>query len=237
MPKPIALWSGPRNVSTALMYSFANREDVTVVDEPFFGYFLNKTGVWRPSRVEALEAMSIDFNQVLNTNLRLAETKQLFLKNMANHLVGIDLSVLKHFKNIILIREPRPVISSYTRQVEKPTLLDLCYQYQLDIITYLVKHKMEFYIINSDDIRNNPRKELGALCEYLELPFSKKMLGWKAGPRQEDGVWAKYWYHNVHKSTRFAPIEKSKYPIAEELERIYQECLRFYTKIMKIKNE
>lgn len=237
MPKPIALWSGPRNVSTALMYSFGNRNDVTVVDEPFFGYFLKETGVWRPSRVEVLETMPTDFDQILEANLRLAKSKQLFLKNMANHLIGIDLSVLKQFKNVILVREPKPVINSYTKQVEKPTILDLCYSFQLEIVEYLTRLGLAFYVIDSDDIRNEPKATLTGLCQFLEISFSNHMLNWEPGPRKEDGVWAKYWYHNVHKSTSFAPLPLIDYPITRNLQKLYKESLEIYNNIMKFKNE
>lgn len=235
--KPIALWSGPRNVSTALMYAFANRKDTKVIDEPFFGYFLRHTGVERPSREESLSSMETDFDTVLRNILSHKNKGFLFTKNMANHLEGQHLKVLEHFRNFILIRKPEAVLSSYRRQVEMPTLLDLCYQHQLNIIKYLQSQGSSCYVVDSDMLRTNPQKELSKLCDVLNISFSKRMLQWSPGPRKEDGVWAKYWYHNVHKSTGFMPPEEKQYVVPGSFQGLLDECNELYSQIKEIGDE
>lgn len=227
----IALWSGPRNVSTALMYSFANRGDVKVLDEPFFGYFLETTGVWRPSRNEALQTMNTDFSEIMDGVLDLAGHDTIFLKNMANHLVGQSLEHLRAFKNVILTRAPEAVLASYQKNIEKPTMLDLCYEYQLEILEFLTTRNLPFLVLDSDELRKSPKEQLEELCRYLEIPFSENMLSWKAGAREEDGVWAKYWYSNVHKSTGFMPFETKTYQIESEFWPLQEECQARYNQI------
>ena len=146
---PVALWSGPRNVSTALMYSFGNREDCRILDEPLFGYFLNQTGVWRPSREEALTSMELDSVKILADMKRSFAQTFTFSKNMANHLEGLDYSVLDNFNNVILTRSPAPVLSSYRKQVKVPTSLDLCYEHQLKIIHHLRQENLPFLVIST----------------------------------------------------------------------------------------
>lgn len=228
---PIAMWSGPRNVSTAMMYSFGNRGDLRVYDEPFFGSFLKHTGVWRPSREEVLAIMECGFNKVLEHLQDASKKERLFLKNMGNHLEGGSLEVLSQFQNVILVRKPEAVIASFTQQVELPTDLDLCYKNQLEILEFLKSKSLPFYVVDSDDIKKAPRQELELLCSYLKLPFTERMLSWEAGARDEDGVWAKYWYHNVHKSTGFMPYEEKQYEVPERLAALYDDCQKDYLKI------
>ena len=232
---PIALWSGPRNVSTALMYSFANRKDILVMDEPFFGCFLHHTGAARPSRNEVLLTMETNFEKVERTILEAKSTKRFFLKNMANHLEGQSLDHLLHFRNVILVRRPEAVLASYRRQIDQPTLLDLCYRHQMDILSYLKSKGQAYFILDSDDIRRAPEKELTALCDFVGLPFTENMLSWTSGARKEDGVWAKYWYHNVHKSTGFMPFEGKKYDVPNEFAELLEVCNAYYSQIRKEK--
>jgi len=234
---PIAMWSGPRNVSTAMMYSFANRGDIRVFDEPFFGSFLQHTGVWRPSRDEVLASMECNFGKVMERIGAASKDDRLFLKNMGNHLEGGSFSVLSQFQNVILVRKPEAVIASFTRQVEMPTHLDLCYGHQLRILEFLERNGLPFYVVDSDTIKKTPQKALESLCTYLELPFTKRMLSWEAGARKEDGVWAKYWYHNVHKSEGFMPFEDKEYKVPAHLKALYRRCQEDYLKIKQYENE
>lgn len=233
----IALWSGPRNLSTALMYSFANRGDCRVMDEPLFGYFLEKTGVWRPSREEALRLMSRDPEQILADMKETGGADFVFSKNMANHLEGLDFSVLHGFRNIILTRKPAAVLSSYLKQVEHPTPLDLCYDHQLRILRYLRAQKIPHLIIDSDDLRDSPKRVLSRLCEFAGIEFSDKMLQWPAGARPEDGVWAKYWYAHVHQSTGFMPSPAREFDVPEGMEDLHKESLIKYQEIISYKDE
>lgn len=233
----IALWSGPRNLSTALMYSFANRGDCRVIDEPLFGYFLERTGVWRPSRVEALKLMERDPEMILTDMKTTGNYNYVFSKNMANHLEGLDFALLKNFQNIILTREPAAVLSSYRKQVEKPTALDLCYEHQLQILRYLKQKDIDFLVVDSDELRNSPAEVLEMLCQFLGIPFTHKMLSWPAGARPEDGVWAKYWYAHVHQSTGFMPSPARKFEVPEGLEDLHAVSLKKYQEIITYKHE
>ncbi len=234
-PKTIALWSGPRNVSTALMYYFAYRGDTRVWDEPLFGYFLKHTGVWRPSRDEALAIMETNPEKVLSEIEGAEGGPFKFLKNMANHLEGLDYAITHHFHNVILCRQPAAVLASYTKQIEKPTALDLGYQHQLKLLQYLTEQQMPYFILDSDDLRKNPAKELGELAGFLGMPFTESMLSWPAGPLPEDGIWAKYWYDNVHQSTGFAPYEDKAYDVPQPLLPLLEDSKKLFQQILKYK--
>ncbi len=226
------MWSGPRNISTAMMYSFDQRQDTQVLDEPFFGCFLEKTGLWRPSREEVLKNMELSPSKVLKEISAFDSSPNLFLKNMANHIEVIDLKEIESFKNIILLRDPKKVLNSFSKHIEIPSQVDLGYIHQIKIIEHLDKKGLPFIIINSDDVCDFPENELQKICDYLEIDFDGNMLKWKAGPIKEDGVWAKYWYHNVHKSTGFSPTKNTNIVLKKELKEIYEEANIHYTKIV-----
>jgi len=230
MSSLIALWSGPRNLSTALMYSFISREDFMVYDEPLFGYFLKTTGVWRPSRNEALEVMETNSQKILQ---EIFQTKTpTFTKNIANHIVGLNLNFLKPLKNIILTRNPQEVLASYTKQVETPTLLDLAYPQQLEIINFLKNNNLPYLVIESNDLKNDPENTLKKICKFSNIEFSDTMLKWEKGPKKEDGVWAKYWYHSVHQSTGFSKTITNDYLVRDALKKLLTESLELYKKII-----
>lgn len=231
-PILLALWSGPRNVSTALMYAFAQRTDCQVFDEPFFGHLLRHTGVSRPSREEVLRTMETDPMAVLRQVRQPTGKPFHFLKNMANHTVGTDLGGLSQYRNVILTRHPRKVIASYTRQIDRPTLLDLCYAEQWAIIQQLQRMSLPVTVIDSDDILADPEAALRRMCAAFQIPFDAAMLQWPAGARPEDGVWAKYWYHSVHQSTGWAAPNTSRtYEVPAPLADLYATCLAYYQKI------
>lgn len=197
----ISLWSGPRNCSTALMYSFAQRDDMNVLDEPLFGHFLEKTGVKRPSRLEVLSSMPSDREAILS-QIEDAGKPQVFLKHMANHMEGWDTrSDFMPHKQIILIRDPVNVLASYQRHIDKPTRLDLCYDHQWRWFKECEAKGKSVVVVDSDKLIANPEAQLKRLCAFLGLPWDHNMLHWKPGPRKEDGIWAKYWYERVHAST------------------------------------
>ncbi len=230
--RTIAVWSGPRNVSTALMYSFRQRQDTEVLDEPLFGHFLKHTGVWRPSRDEVLQTMETDAEILFNNFHKSVNKPNLFLKNMANHIEGLSYEILMNYKNIILIRHPAKVLSSYTRQMESPTELDLGYRHQLQILDFLTEKGLPIYVLDSDVVLENPERALQALCKYLEMDFDPAMLRWPAGAKPEDGIWAKYWYTNVHASTGFQKAgETKKYQVPPDLNKLLTSSIELYHKI------
>jgi len=228
----IALWSGPRNISTALMYSFANRSDTTVVDEPLLGYFLQHTGVWRPSREEVLQKMETDSNVVIKTLLNPeSEPPVYFMKHMANHLIDLDWEFITNFYNVLLIRDPKEMLLSYAQNMKEPTTLDTAYQMQAKLITFLSDRNLSFIVLNARNLLLNPEGQIRTLCEKLNLDFQGSMLNWEAGPRKEDGIWAKHWYHSVHQSTGFGTYREKLEELPANLVSLYDECMEHYSKL------
>jgi hypothetical protein len=232
--KHIALWSGPRNLSTALMYSFISREDLRVFDEPLFGHFLKYTGVWRPSREEALAVMETNQEKIIKDVFE--PNIPTFSKNIANHIEGLNLDFIKPLKNIVLTRNPKEVLASYSKQVESPNLIDLAYSHQLKIIKFLMENKIPFLVVDSNRIKPNPEKELRKICEFAEIEFTYKMLKWNAGPKPQDGIWAKYWYHSVHQSTGFTQEISKPSILQPEFLEIYNQCEPLYQEILNYAN-
>lgn len=223
----INLISGPRNVSTALMYSFAQRENCKVYDEPFYGVYLNEHGFNHPGRKEILASMDNDFNSVLNT-LKKDSSSEIFIKGMAHHFRATPMSWILGMKNVFLLREPRYVISSFIKQIEKPNIGDLGYKNAYEIKSFLDRNQEDYILIDSDEIVDNPETALKRLCEFCEIEFTDRMLEWKAGAIEEDGLWAKFWYKNVHKSTGFAKVERKAPEIPKRLHALLEECEKFY---------
>ncbi len=232
MTMPICLWSGPRNVSTALMYSFAQRDDIRVVDEPLYGHYLRVTGAPHPAHREVMAAMNCDGDAVMRELLlqQQAIPQRLFIKHMAHHLVEIDLGFLTKTTNIFLIRDPREMLPSLIIQVPDAQLADTGLKRQWQLYAELVDAGQQPAIIDSRELLLDPEGVLLALCRHLDLEFTAAMLSWPAGPRPEDGVWAPHWYHNVHKSTGFAKYSpKSDFP--EHLRPLLAACQPWYERL------
>jgi len=230
--KAVCLWSGPRNVSTALMYSFAERADTQVVDEPLYGHFLRTTGADHPGRGDIMAVIDCDGHRVRNELL--AETPAspdvLFMKQMAHHLVEIDDGFLKLTRNIFLIRDPREMLPSLTIQLPHAQLDDTGLKMQWQLFSALENEGQTPAVVDSRELLLDPPGVLGMLCENLEIDYDANMLTWPAGPIAEDGVWAPYWYHAVHKSTGFSKyVPKKEFPA--HLEPLLAECSPWYEKL------
>lgn len=199
----IAMWSGPRNLSTAMMYSFAARSDFSVMDEPFYAAYLQATGDDHPMRAEILAAHETDPVAVADRCLADVTTPHLYMKHMPHHMrPGFPLEWAKHCVNVHLIRHPARVIASYAAKWPDVTFEQIGFQRQAEVY-----QQLGGVVVDSFEIRQNPQKALGALCAAIGLPFDPAMLSWPAGPRAEDGVWAQHWYGAVHCSTGFAGPE------------------------------
>lgn len=230
----INLISGPRTISTALMYSFAQRDDTQIVDEPYYAYYLKKTNVWHPGRAESIASMPTNLATILQQiYAQAALTEVLFLKNMAHHLIDLDLSFLKKMKNLFLIRDPHQLIASFTQVIEHPTMRDIGTKRQLELFEYLAKAGHMPTVLDSGEVLKNPEAVLRRTCEALGIAFDKKMLNWEAGPRPEDGVWAKYWYKNVHRSTGFIKQPTSDRVLPQHCEKLYLEAKPYYDTLYK----
>jgi len=230
----INLVSCPRNLSTALMYSFAQRKDTTVIDEPFYGHYLMLTDVDHPGKDEIIESMSGDPKNILKDISQTRETPVLFVKNMAHHLYQLDLSFLWDWLNIIFIRDPRNIIASFSRVIQKPTIFDIGVEQQFKIYEYLIANGKCPVILNSQDLVSNPEGILKRLCDELNIPFDPKMLSWKAGARKEDGIWAKYWYASVHLSTGFEQQKTNNPIVPSHLIALCDQAMVYYNQLNKL---
>jgi len=230
----ICLWSGPRNISTALMYSFAQRRDTSVFDEPLYAHYLVRTPArqYHPGADEVIATMENDGQKVVD-DLILGDhpTPVVFFKHMTHHLLDLDLSFLDRTVNILLTRDPLEMLPSYGAVVETPTLNDVGYARHLELLHDLQSRGQNPPVIDSKQILLNPRKVLTELCARIGIPFEESMLSWKAGARPEDGVWAKYWYHSVHQSTGFGKYIQKSEPFPEKLEPLLAECQPYYEQL------
>lgn len=225
----INLWSGPRNVSTALMYSFAQRPDTRVIDEPLYAHYLRVTGIEHPGRDEVLAAQDADGERVVREVI-LAEREQpvVFFKQMAHHLVELDRGFLLQCANVLLIRDPTEVLASLVRQLPQPRLADLGLAQQHEIVDALSAAGQEPAVLDAKELLLDPEGVLRRLCERLGIAFYPRMLSWPAGPRPEDGVWAKHWYQGLHRSTGFAPYRPKNEPPPAHVLPVLEEARSFY---------
>jgi len=205
----IAMWSGPRNLSTALMYAFAARGDCHVSDEPFYAAYLSLTGIDHPMRDAVLTSQPSDPAEV---PLDGGQTAPLwYQKHMTQHMLPqMPTGWMMQCRHAFLIRHPARVIASYTRKRESPTLDDLGFHQQLALFRQISQQTGTAPpVIDSTDVRARPGPMLRALCDALGIPYTDRMLHWPAGPKPFDGAWAPHWYHAVHASTGFDSAEGS----------------------------
>ncbi len=228
----ICLWSGPRNVSTALMYAFAQRADTRAVDEPLYAHYLTATGIEHPGRADVLRSQSADAAEaVRQVILGPCDRPVLFLKSMGHHLYGVDRAFLKDLVNVFLTRDPEQMLPSLAVQVPEPTLLDTAFEMQTDLLDELEAAGKSPAVIDSKQLLDNPAAVLEEFCRRVGVPWDPAMLSWPAGPKPEDGVWAKHWYHNVHKSTGFLPFKPKTDPFPERLKPLLEACRPHYEKL------
>ena len=225
------MWSGPRNISTAVMRAFENRDDCAVVDEPFYAHYLAKTGVDHPGIEEVVASQPTDWREVVAHLLGPIPGNRpiWYQKHMTHHLLPeIDRDWMRHLVHCFLIRHPAEVLSSYAKMRPNVTLEDLGFTQQTEIYDDLGGDAL---VIDSRDVVENPRAILGRLCAELGIPFSEKMLSWPAGPRDTDGVWARHWYQNVWSSTGFQPPSRRQREYPRSLQPIVDAALPAYERL------
>ncbi len=238
-PIRIAMWSGPRNISTAMMRAWENRPDTVVHDEPFYAHYLQATGLDHPGRDEIIATYETDWRRVVAqiTQAPLPPGRTIYYqKHMTHHMLPhISLEWLGELRNCFLIREPREVITSYIKVRPDPTLDDIGFaqQWRLFQRVRAITGRIP-PVIDARDVLTDPRRVLGQLCEALDVPFREEMLSWPAGPRESDGLWARYWYAAVEASTGFAPyrpkpdqVPPRLQSVLEAAEEIYRELHRY----------
>ena len=232
----INVWSGPRNISTALMYSFAQRPDTRVVDEPLYAHYLSHTPAqqYHPAADEVLASQDNDGEAVVrDVILGPCDRQVLFLKQMTHHLVELDLGFLAKTMNVILTRDPVDMLPSYQQQVETPSLRDTGYPQHLELLEALYEIGQEPTVLDSRETLRDPPSVLRQLCERIGLTFDESMLQWDAGPRDEDGVWAPHWYASVHRSTGFQPYLPKKESFPDALRPLLKECQPLYEQLAR----
>lgn len=231
-PLRICLWSGPRNVSTALMYSFAQRPDTRVVDEPLYAHYLRVSGARHPGYQEVLAAQDPDGERVIrDAILGPVDKPVVFFKQMAHHLVDLDLSFLDQSVHVVLTRDPRDMLPSLVNQVPEPTLADTGLARQCELVALLRDRGQDPPILDARELLQAPADVLEQLCDRLGLAFDDAMLSWPAGPIAEDGVWAPHWYHNVHSSTGFGPYREKREPMTAALAAVHVDCKPWYERL------
>ncbi len=235
MPIRIAMWSGPRNISTAMMRSWGNRPHTIVVDEPFYAFYLKATGKKHPGAEEVIAHGETDWRKVVEqlTGPIPGGKRVYFQKQMTHHLLPeIDRQWIVDLTNCFLIRNPREVILSYSKKRDEPALEDLGFVQQAEIFDFVrEKTGKTPAVIDAHDVLENPRKILELLCDAVGVEFDNAMLSWPAGLRETDGIWAKYWYDEVARSTSFQPYRPKNEPLPERLREIHDRCRECYERL------
>ncbi len=224
----IAMWSGPRNISTAMMRAWGNRRDTFVVDEPLYAFYLKKTGADHPGAAEVIAQDETDWRKVTQRlTSDIPDGKSIFYqKQMTHHLLPeIDRNWLGRLTNCFLIRDPGEVIASYIKKNHDPVIEDLGFVQQAEIFDWVRNQSGRVPpVIDAHDVLENPRRMLMLLCEAIEVEFHEAMLSWPPGPRETDGVWAKHWYAEVERSTSFQPPNQKRPEIPAHLRPVYERC-------------
>ena len=226
----LAMWSGPRNISTALLRAFENRSDTHVVDEPLYAFYLERTGKQHPGREDVLKSQSTDWRHVV-AELRgaLPEGVGVFYqKHMAHHLLPeVSLDAWEGFEHAFLIRDPARMLVSLDKVTPNPSLEDTGLPQQVALFER-ERAARAGIVIDSDDVLADPRGLLTALCEAWGIPFDDRMLTWPAGPRATDGAWAPHWYAAVERSTGFQPPRTEAVTVPERLQPVLERCRPYY---------
>ena len=235
----IAMWSGPRNLSTAMMYAFAARGDCAVWDEPFYAAYLAKTGIDHPMRDAIIAAHDADPATVAAACTGdIPDGKSIhYQKHMTLHMIPeFDRGFMRSLTNVFLIRHPARVVASYSQKREAPTLADIGFVQQAELFDQVAGWMGRApLVIDSADIRANPRKSLTKLSTALGIPFTENMLHWPAGPKPYDGVWAPHWYNAVHASTGFGEAEGPLPTLPADYAPLVEQALPHYQRLARFK--
>ena len=241
--KRIAVWSGPRNLSTALMRSFGTRSDFEILDEPFYAAYLKKTGIQHPMFDEIISSQLSNYKQVADycINGQVDKPYQ-YQKHMTHHMIkNYHEDLILSLKNVILIRKPELVLNSYKKKNKNYEFKDLGFQQIYEIYEFIYNRLRYFpLVIDADDLQNNPELTLRKLCNSLEIPFFISMLNWSSGSKKYDGIWGAHWYKEINKTTSFsrstsAKPDKINKKMSQKDKNIIQRANKFYLKILEKK--
>ncbi len=226
----IAMWSGPRTLSTATMRAWENRADTVVVDEPFYAYYLAATGLEHPGRDAILAGQPTDWRAVvrgITEDPLPAGARISYQKHMTHHVLPeVDLDSLAGLRHAFLIRDPRRLLASYAKVRERPTLADLGLEQQVALF-----RRFGGPVADADDLLRDPETTLRRLCLALDVPYDAAMLSWPPGPRDCDGVWAPHWSGGVEASTGFGPYRDTPPDLPEHLRPLAGACRPYYEEL------
>lgn len=237
MPSPVrvAMWSGPRNISTAMLRAWGNRPDTHATDEPLYAHYLAETGLPHPGRDEVIASQEQDWSRVVEwlTGPVPGDRRIWYQKHMAHHLLPhVGRSWLHGVTNCFLIREPRAMLASLVRIYPEAGLPDTGLPQQAELFETEWKRTGKVPpVLDARDVLENPRGLLSRLCAALGVTFMEEMLTWPPGPRETDGVWAKHWYDAVERSTGFEPYRPKEEALPEHLSRLVAECDTLYSRL------
>jgi hypothetical protein len=235
----IAMWSGPRNISTAMMRAWENRPDTVVVDEPFYAFYLEETGTDHPGAEEVIAAGETDWRKIVArlTGPIPNGARIFYQKQMTHHLLPkISRDWLQAVTNCFLIRDPAKVMASYIKKNREPAVEDLGFVQQAEIFNWVQRQTGSTpAVIDADDVLRDPERMLRLLCDAVGMDFTKAMLSWPPGRRETDGIWAKYWYAEVERSTSFAPYRERKVELPQGLHEVHARCREIYKRLYKVR--
>jgi hypothetical protein len=227
----VAMWSGPRNISTAMMRAFENRPDSVVVDEPLYAAYLVRTGINHPGREAVIAAQPTNLaDAIAGLSAPLpAGCRVHYAKHMAHHVSrDMDLGWTLNFRNVLLVRDPFEVVASYVRTRENCEPEDIGLPQQGWLMELWDEHDLEVPILDAGDFLRAPESHLRWLCAWLEIPFTRRMLSWPPGPRASDGVWGRYWYASVWSSTGFEAWHPRDTALSEHHAEVAEACRPIY---------
>lgn len=213
------------------MYSFGQRDDTRIFDEPFYAVYLTLSGAQHPGRDEVLKVQSPS-EEVVQKQILSSREPVVFIKNMAHHMEVLKQPFFHNGVNIFLIRDPARIIASYAKVIETPVLRDIGIAYQYHLFKMLQTHKNEPVVLDSGMLLRNPAAVLEKLCHRCAIRFQTSMLRWDAGPKHYDGIWSNHWYKNVHQTTGFSADVTSKPVVPGHLETLYQQAMGYYEKLL-----
>lgn len=230
----LAMWSGPRNISTAMMYSFENRDDCCAIDEPFYAHYLEHTGVDHPDAEKVIESYETDYHKIAqNLSGKIPGGAAIwYQKHMCHHITpGMNLDWIQSLSNCFLIRNPKEVLMSLSKITNEVSLWATGLPQQVMLLEQASQDGTNPPIIDSRDILEDPRGMLGILCNELNIQFSESMLSWDAGARGCDGIWGKYWYESVWSSTGFSPYSPRTGELEPQLEPVLEQAIPLYQEL------
>ena len=233
----IAMWSGPRNLSTAMMYAFGARGDCAIVDEPFYSAYLTKTGLDHPMRDDIIASQPANPDEVISELLGpIPDGKPHFYqKHMTQHMIeGVPREWIAEVTNVFLIRHPARVAASFSLKYANPSLSDIGFIQQFELYEQLRKVGKKPVVVDSADIRRDPEGTMRKLCEAIDLPWTSAMLSWPEGGHPDDGVWAPHWYGAVHRSTGFAPAEEGLPELTSGQAALAEAAMPYYEPLREL---